>query len=117
MTDFFLFSDSSTSVTINPEWGYADPKAKIQARHRSTTGAEYSYTYATYQTFKVPVSYVTSADRYQIQQWWESNTSLSWMEEGTTAVTVRITNDTFPLSKRNKPYYDLFMGELELSTQ
>lgn len=117
MTDHYLFVDSSVAVvTLNPEYGYEAGKVKNQMRKRSVTGKEYSYTLGTYEEFEVPVEYVSSADRYQIEQWWEDNDAMYWLEEGGTAVQVRITNDEFPLRKRNKPYYDYFKGTIKLST-
>ena len=113
-----LFSDSSTSVTLSPEYDYEHLPSKIQSRRRGIDGTEYVYNFGTYTEFSVPVEHVTSSDREQLYSWWLNNTSLVWQEDAgvTSEYTVRMTDDVFPLRKRNKPYFHQFMGTIKLST-
>lgn len=114
--NFYLFADSSTSVTLNPEWSYKDTPKKIESRRRTTDGSEYVYTWATYREFEVPVMYVSSADAYQIEQWWENNTELKWMQDGGTVHDVKILGSKSPLTERSMPYIDKFKGTINLGT-
>lgn len=116
MGQFNLFADSSTNVSLDPEWKYKDQPRKIEARHRSTTGEEYAYIFGTFQDFDVPVMFVSSADHGQLKLWWENNTELTWAESGGTEYPVRIVSDKYPLAKRTEPYHDLFEGVIKLST-
>lgn len=116
MASHFLFVDSSTAVGLDPEYSYESPAEKNQNRIRTTTGAEYVYTFAVYQTYDVPVMFVNCADMVQIYSWWAADTELYWLEPGGVAQSVRITNKSFPLSKRIKPYNNLFQGTIKLSS-
>ena len=111
---FFLFQNSATSVTVYPEWDYEDRLAKMQEVDRGLTGQLFIYQFGSYRDFKIPVTYVTSADKTRIESWWMAGTSLYWMNSGGTPVSVRITNDVTPFTKRVKPYIDRFQGVIEL---
>lgn len=116
MTDFYLFANSATSVTLNPLYDFKSETVKNISMERSPTGTLFMYQFGTYRRFKVPLTYVTSADKTRIESWWAVNTTVYFMEQGGTAVQVKIVNESTPFSQRVKPYFNLFAGQLELET-
>lgn len=112
-----LFVNSSTGVDVEPEWGFKDSGKKVETRHRTRSGEEYVYRWGDYRTFDVPVMYVSSSTMAIVNSWWNSNTELLFMEEGSTDVSsVHISNKSKPIDSKIKPYDNLFKGTIKLST-
>lgn len=113
--DFYLFANSSDSVTINPEYDdYEEKRTKQQSLTRSTVGTGYHYTFGTYNAFELSLKFINSSDTCRINSWWGASTTLNFMEDGKSPVAVKIVNGTLPLNSRISPYTDLFQGSLEL---
>ena len=114
MSDFFLYSDSSTSVTLKPEYNFSDGHKKIESRFRSKSGPEYAYKWADYVFIRFEVKHMSRADATQITSWWLSNTELKFQQGSDDPVDVRITGESSPMSGRSKPYVDQHEGTITL---
>lgn len=111
---FRLFVDSSTGVTVYPEWNFEQDTTKIEDEHRARSGARYVYKWGQYEKFKFSVSWVNSEFRSIVNSWWSTNTKLLFMEEGSTEVySVQLVGD-LPVNEYMKPYRDQFGGVIEL---
>ena len=113
MPDYLLFADSSTSIQLEPEYGFENRHSKIQSTLRTQDGGLKQYKFGEFPAFSVPVKFVNSSDRYQIHEWWNDNTDLVFEWHGSD-YNVRITNRREPLNKNTKPYNSLFEGKIEL---
>lgn len=114
---FRLFVDSSTGLTVEPEWDYKEEDEKIETRSRVRSGAEYVYKWAEFQKIKFKVSFVDSNFKSIVNSWWSNNTDLLFMEEGSSVVSsMHISNKKTPVGQFIKPYNTLFKGTIELST-
>jgi len=108
-----LFIDSSTSVTLTPEFTFKDEAKKLQSTMRTQAGTLIQYKFATFPSFKIPVKYINDTDKDQLHEWWRDNDDLTFAYGGS-EYTVRIVNKTNPVSKTIKPYDNLWQGELKL---
>lgn len=112
-----LFVDSSNGVTITPEYNFKEEGKKIENVHRVRSGAQYVYLWGSYNKWKFTVKYVNSEFKSIVNSWWETNTNLLFMEEGSSKVsTVRLSSKKLPVGKYMKPYDNEFQGVIELET-
>lgn len=114
MTTFTL-TDSTTLVTLYPEYDFTDAGTKIEESHRVRDGGEFKYKFGSYDKFTFGLRYVNSSDAYNINQWWNTNTALYFNNDGT-IFNVRLANGTKPIGKYILPYTNLFEGTIELET-
>lgn len=114
MADFFLYSDSSTSVTLRPEYDFTSGRNKVESRFRSKSGPEYVFKWSDYTSIRFSVRYVSSADASQITSWWLTNTELKFQQGADTPVDVRLVGEDSPMDSRSKPHVNLFEGTIRL---
>lgn len=114
---FILFVDSSTSVEIEPDYQSSEQDSKIEDVHRTRSGGRYHYKWGDYFRRMYSVSFVDSAFKSRVNDWWNENTALLFMEDGSTQVhSVRIVNIAQPIGGYIAPYDDLFTGTIELES-
>jgi hypothetical protein len=115
MGSHILFADSSTSVSLDPEYDFKDSGKKIEKIQRARDGSEYRYKWGDYNAFKFSLMYVNSSDKYQLNLWWNQNTNLTFTQSGSgVEYAVRITNKSKPIDGVIEPYLDQFEGKIEL---
>lgn len=114
MSDFFLYQDSNTSVTLRPEYDFSSGVRKIESRFRSKSGPEYAFKWADYTKITFTATHITSADATQINSWWLSNTELNFQQGAETPVSVRLVGNKSPIAKRSKPNTFLHKGTINL---
>lgn len=107
--------NGSVTVEFFPEWDYQQPRQKVQASSRATSGALYQYKFSDYRTFKMNITHLADADRITINQWWRENIELNFVDPNGTSHDVVIVNKKEPFAKNIAPYDDLWEGILELS--
>lgn len=98
------------------EWDFDDGSKKIENEHRVRSGKRYVYKWGNYNEAKFGIQYVSSADRFTLNNsWWLSNQKLLFVDTpGTFAWNVQMTNDSKPIGKYQKPYINLWKGVIEL---
>jgi hypothetical protein len=112
---FRLFVDSSNGVTLDVEYDYADLRSKIENKHRTRDGSQYTYKWSAWDKLSFSIMYVNSSTKALVNSWWESNTDLLFKDENATEVfSVHLSNDSLPISKFVKPYTSLWKGVIEL---
>lgn len=111
----YTLTDSTTLVTLTPEYDFSNDSAKIEERHRVRDGGEFRYKFGSYNKFSFGVKFVNSSDTYNLNQWWEFNTPLYFDNDGS-IFNVKFTNGKKPIGKKLLPYADLFIGTIELET-
>lgn len=118
MSLFRLFVDSSTGIDIDPEYDFKDGGQKIEDVHRAKSGAQYRYLWGSYEKIEFSLMYVNSSDAYTINNWWDTNADLKFMEVNVAAseVQVHVTNRNKPIDKNIKPYRNQFKGKVILET-
>lgn len=115
MSLVFTLTDSSTAVTLTPEYDYTDAGAKIEERHRVRDGGQFRYKFGAYDAFEFGVRYVNSSDMSTLNNWWTSNSSLYFLVNSD-VYAVMISNDAKPINKFVPPYDTLYEGTLRLET-
>lgn len=108
-----LFSDSSTVVNLEPEYGFEDNTEKIQSTMRTQAGGLIQYKFSQFPKFKIPVKYINATDKTQLNTWWANNTDLVFTF-ASSDFNVRITNKNTPIDRFTKPYVTLYEGTIEL---
>lgn len=119
MITYQLGINSSTAITLLPEWNYKERKKQIRSDHRTKAGKLYYYNWSNYKKFDVPVELVEASDASIVNSWFDSNTQLLFFvtSGSVTAVhSVMIVNDETPFQERMKPYPDKFKGTLLLES-
>jgi len=112
---FRLFVNSSTGVTLEVEYDFSNERQKIEDKHRTRDGSQHVYKWSAWDKLGFSVNYVNSSTKAIVNSWWESNTDLLFKDENDTQVfSMRITNDSLPISKFIKPYDNLWAGKIEL---
>lgn len=114
-TGFFLWSNSGDELQITPEYSATDDRVMMADKHRTAAGKLYSYKWATYRRWQLPVELVDSSFRFYINTWWLANEGLLFTADSFTSVrTVLIMNDDLPISKFIEPYDNLYRGVIIL---
>lgn len=78
---FRLFVDSSTGVTVTPEFNMSDGGEKIESRHRMRDGSEFVYKWGEFDKKKIDVRFVNSEFKSLVNDWWSDNIDLLWIED------------------------------------
>ena len=124
MGDMLLGVANSSYVTLNVGATYGYTFTNNIDKHDIRTKGGDLYTYITaggnFRRFRVPMTYVLSADRAQVNSWFETGTDLRFIEDDSFAnsyYTVRITGKTDPFTKFTKPYFrQRYEGEIIIET-
>ena len=114
---FQLGIDSSTAVTIQPNFDYSDGKKQIRSDHRTKGGKAYSYKWGDYRQITFSTAYVPASTAALVNSWWDSKAELLWFITvgGVTEVqSVMLMNEETPLQERSFPYVDRYQGEIRL---
>ena len=117
MSSFELGISSSDAVTLYPEWNYESGKIKIQAEHRTTTGALYQYKFSDYKRFDFSVNWIDSSVAALVNSWWDTNTDLLFFVTSGSATevhSVHLMGTDTPLRKFDKPYDNYYKGKIHL---
>lgn len=112
-------SGGGTAVEIFPRHGTDYGQNKIQKRQRTIDGSEFVYREnGGFTRVVLDLEFVNQTDRAQLYTWWLLNTTVHYFEteNPTFSATGRIMGDKFPLSKRTRPYNDLWEGKLILES-
>lgn len=124
MGNMLLGVANSSYVTLNVGATYGYTFTNNLDKHDIRTKGGSLYTYITangnFRTFKIPLTYVISADRAQVNSWFETATDLRFIEDDdfpNSYYTVRIVGRTDPFRKFLKPYYrQRYEGEIVIET-
>lgn len=110
-----LVDSASNVVSLNPDYDIKFEGKKIETSHRTRGGANYRYTWATYDRVKFKVEDLSSSDMRQINSWWAANTALLLYDVNSTVVcSGYLTNASKPIDQYMKPYVDQFKGTIEM---
>lgn len=116
---FELGTSSADAIQLYPEYDYKDATKLIESKHRTKSGAQYSYRWADYERFEFSLEYVSEANASIINSWWNSRTELLYFisSGGSTDVySVMIMNNENPLDGYIKPYDSYRSGKLILES-
>ena len=117
---FTLGIDSSTEVTLPPEYDYQAPTVKIDSRFRSKSGKLYTYKWGDYDKFDFSVQYLSNSSAAIVNSWWSTDTELLFFvasDNGNTEVSsVMIQNKSEPFTEFQPPYIEYKKGKILLET-
>lgn len=116
---FELGVNSATAIQLYPEYDFGDDTKLIESRHRTLSGAQYSYRWANYEHFEFSLNFVTQANASIINSWWDSRAELLFFVSsgGSTDVySVMLMNNENPLDGFNKPYDSYRKGKIILES-
>jgi hypothetical protein len=124
MGNMLLGVANSSYVTLSNIAGYGytftENLDKVDIRTKGGTLFSYITPASTYQSFKIPMSLVTSSDRAQINSWFTTATNLRFIEDDdfpNSYYNVRITGRTDPFNKFPVPYFrQYYDGEIVIET-
>jgi len=114
-----LGPDSSTAITLHPEWDYEFKTSQTRSDMRTPAGKLYQYKYGDYKSFDLSLEYFPSSEASIVNSWADTNTDLLFFVTSDTATevnSVRIMNDESPFSEFNEPFVDRWKGSLTLET-
>ena len=119
MGNFFItsLSDVSCPYALHPSWSFRDRETQIVSRHRTQGGKLFSYQWARYFKYQIPLHFVDSAGEFLLNSWWENRDTLALTldsSETDSTVLCTIVNNTKPINRFLRPYRDLYEGELRL---
>lgn len=120
MADFLIDSlqDSGYNpITLSPEWSFSENEIARRATNRSQGGVQRVWDWGTHKGFTVPITWVSSADKFRINNWWRDSEVLAFtlsssLDDNTSLC--RIANGQQPLGLLHRPYTDFFRGTLQL---
>jgi hypothetical protein len=106
-------------IPLRPEWEFDDSRELFRQQHRSQGGKLFTYDWAGWFKYKVPLRYLPSSHADLINWWWSGGfnlvATLDTSDSGSVRI-VRITNASQPITKRESPYMDQWAGMLELES-
>jgi len=114
-----LGPDSSTAITLYPEWDYTFQTNQTRSDMRTPAGKLYQYKYGEYKSFDLSFEYVPSSEAMTINGWFDDNTDLLLFVTSDTATeisSVRIMNDDSPFNEFAEPYTNRWNGSFKLET-
>lgn len=116
-SDSLITYTGSTWIEVVPEYGIKFSGGKIEQRSRSEKGVGLIYKYGSFESALFDVRYTTNSDAQLINSWWRDNTKLRFANNATLdVVSSQITGDTRPISNIEKPYFDKWLGTINLET-
>jgi len=124
MGDILLGVANSSYVTLTnyAGYGYSFTENLDKQDIRTKGGSLFSYITpaSTYNTFKIPLSFVNSSDRSQINSWFSTATDLRFIEDDSfpnSFYTVRIMGKKDPFTRFPVPFFrQYYDGEIVIET-
>lgn len=112
----FTLTDGTNTVSFFPDYkSYKATAFKSENKVRTPEGRLYKANHGTVLKWNAQLTYINSADMYNLNNWWETDTFLSFTPDLTSDVTtVSIVNKGKPVEVPIKPYNDLFKAMLML---
>lgn len=112
-----LVDSASNVVSMNPDYDFKNEGKKVENIHRTRSGANYRYTWGSFERVKFKVEDLSSADQCRINSWWSANTPLRLFDTGSTVIVSGfLVNGSKPIDQYVKPYVDLFKGTIEMES-
>ncbi len=111
----YLHSSTNT-VTIYPQYDYMREDKKIRTISRTKDGSRFVYNWASYFRVKFGLNYLTSSEAQQINDWWDNDTPLSYINNSGTVTSCYIVNRSTPIGKIHTPYQEPNKGVIELES-
>ena len=115
-------NSSYITLTTYATYGYTFTQEldKVDIRTKGGTLFSYITPASTYQTFKIPMNFVNSSDRSQINSWFTTATDLRYIEDDdfpNSYYMVRITGKRDPFIKFPIPFFrQYYEGEIVIET-
>lgn len=104
-------------VIVEPDFEYLPDEVQQRSDHRTQDGSKYDYLWGSYRKISVPVSWVDSAFKAQVNSWWTTRTELQWTDNtGLTVSSCKIVNTNKPIASYMPPYLDQWGGVIDLET-
>jgi hypothetical protein len=124
MGDILLGVANSSYIILSNYAGYGytftEELDKKDIRTKGGTLFTYITPASTYNVFKIPLSYVTSSDRAQVNSWFKTGTDLRFIEDDSfpnSYYSVRIVGTREPFTKFPVPFFrQYYEGEIVLET-
>ena len=124
MGNILLGVANSSYVTLTNYAGYGysftENLDKVDIRTKGGTLFSYVTPASTSQSFKIPLSFVNSSDRSQINSWFVTATDLRYIEDDdfpNSYYSVRIVGNTNPFNKFLQPFFrQYYEGEIVIET-
>lgn len=113
---------ASRYVELHPEYDFELQDKVNRSEDRTLNGTLYSYQFASWKRWELPVSFVNSYERSIITSWWSSQSTLFFNDIDhelypSSYHVVKLMNKTSPFDKYQKPYFlQKFQGDLILET-
>ena len=116
-----LLGITGEEVTLSPEWSYSFSEIQNKEGNRTVRGNFTTFVHSPSHTqLKIPLNYVNSSDRSIINSYWQTATTIHFIENDdnpTVVHTVRIMGDKEPFPSYIKPYAFLeYRGEILLES-
>jgi hypothetical protein len=110
-------TEANTALTLHPAWTLAVQRRLAAQRHRAREGALYTYRWGAWGAWRVPLSFVGSAERALLHTWWRGQERLLFTLDDAVALShavCRIVNLEAPLGLRVPNLAERWVGLLEL---
>lgn len=102
-------TDDVDTVDFSPAPGYDIPERRPRSVHEARDGTVYIYEWGNKELYEVPITLMPTADRAEIEIWWQSRTLVKFYPDYVTSpgtyVSVRIMNEDNPLQMAY-PFFD-----------
>jgi len=111
--------DGEGTAVLLPEFDYDDNTRLVEQHHRTADGTPYWYKYSTYQPFNFSALQVSSKNASLLNSWAQSRTPLSFGFVDQYPATVNsgyLTGKHLPCRKREEPFFDKWIAEVELTS-
>jgi len=113
-----LLNDSTTFIDVDPDFEVEDNESINILYEQTLTGRASSFNYGTNRSFNLPFSAINNSEAEKVNDWWHSQSDLKLtldLSNSSDNLNVRITNREQPFSRLRKPYFDVFVGNINLT--
>ena len=110
--NIFLFTATDT-ITLLPEKNVAESKELILSRHTTLEGDDSFFKFGVFDKFNLPLRVVPFSDGLLMNEWWLNREQLTF-DFDNSMIDVKIVSLTRPFTQIDKPYFDLWKGNLNL---
>jgi len=110
---------SSNPVVLHPDFTMIEAVQMHRSEHTTIGGRDSYHKYSQFTSWRLSLIYVPDSDTQQINEWQQTSERLLFVTDVNTTTEineVRITNRATPLPRQQRPYTDLFQGEIMLET-
>ena len=110
-------SEDPNEIIIFPTYDFVERDKANRAYTRTLGGFQRTFDWSDFRAYTVPLIFINSADKFQINQWWRNGNTIQFTlntSVSLSTINCRMVNRQMPIGQLHTGRFDLFQGAIQL---